>query len=143
MAIMRPTNREEKLLAKIAGESYEVEPRNAEEYWLNKIAESRGGGGGGGGGTGFEKLEYTVSEGTATLQATFAELTAMVAAGTIPYILKVTDYGGGYVETYILFLYGLNDAADEGKTAYFGFGSIDTYFEAADANTNMTKDNWS
>ena len=137
MAIMRPTNREEKLLAKIAGESYEVEPRNAEEYWLNKIAESRGGGGG------FEKIDFTVSEGTATLQATFAELSAKLAAGTIPYILKVTDYGGGYVETYILFLYGLNDAADEGKTAYFGFGSIDTYFEAADANTNMTNDNWS
>lgn len=49
MATMRPTNRQEKLLAKIAGENYEVEPRNAEEYWLNRIAESGGGGGGGGG----------------------------------------------------------------------------------------------
>lgn len=46
MATMRPTNRQEKLLAKIAGENYEVEPRNAEEYWLNRIAESGGGGGG-------------------------------------------------------------------------------------------------
>jgi hypothetical protein len=42
----KPITREEKLLANIAGESYEIIPRNREEYWLSKIAESRGGGGG-------------------------------------------------------------------------------------------------
>lgn len=86
MANMRPTNREETLLAKIAGESYEVEPRNAQEYWLNKIAESRGGGG-----ASVSKVPVVVSGEDSYIDVKYSELASMLEAGIVYIQTNVSD----------------------------------------------------
>lgn len=62
---IQPKDRLETLLAKIAGESVSITPDDSLEYWLNQIAEN----GGSGGSSDFSTVEVTVTN-NSTLDAT-------------------------------------------------------------------------
>lgn len=97
---VKPLNRLQAFLAKIAGEpGPDVTPRNVTEYYLDKIADS--GSGGGGGGTGLA-LTLITSGDTATLDKTVDEITAYLnlKTGIAPVVYasgwmpgEVTQYG--------------------------------------------------
>ena len=93
---MRPKTREENFLAKIAGSAEAdatMEPRTAEEYWLNEIAKKPSGGGGGGGSAGgvFVEIEFSDEEmyGESSVLPD-AIYTAFMAA--TPITIKFNDY---------------------------------------------------
>ena len=81
MSELTPITRKEHFLAKAGGQSVETPtPITREETFLQGIIDNGGGGGGGGGAT---VLTATVSDGTATLPCTAAELASYMQSGVV------------------------------------------------------------
>lgn len=93
---------------------------------------------------GARNIPYTVSSGTATLDATFNELKAMFDDGEAPYIIKLSDYGEyGYMyEVYFCILMSADYTANKPQASFASSSGGSIAFTADDEDTDMTA-SWS
>lgn len=92
---IQPKDRLETLLAKIAGESVSITPDDSLEYWLNQIAENGGGGGGDSGTITIAQKQSVTTAVSESLPVPYGEFTiadGAVATKTIDVIFNGVEY---------------------------------------------------